>query len=61
MVRNALATEPIIARKILGVALSKVSLAALPRYGRFGGAEQVLQQYEKYYGETSKQPLAEVS
>jgi succinoglycan biosynthesis transport protein ExoP len=61
MVRNALATEPLIARKILGVALSKVNLAALPRYGRFGGAEQVLQQYSKYYVEDGKQPLAEVA
>lgn len=61
LVRNSLVNEPAIFRKILGVALSKVNIAELPRYGRFGGTEQLLPRYSKYYGRETEQQPSEVS
>ncbi|MCO5065961.1 MAG: polysaccharide biosynthesis tyrosine autokinase [Rhizobiaceae bacterium] len=61
VVRNELATEPQIAGKLLGVILNKVKVEALGRYGRFGGVEQVMHTYSKYYTSDDEQRMAEVS
>ncbi|HTV70472.1 MAG TPA: AAA family ATPase [Rhizobiaceae bacterium] len=56
LVANMLGSEPGISEKVLGVALNKVKLGALPKYGGFGGSEQFLDRYSDYYLEKPDRP-----
>lgn len=60
LVRSALAAEPRIAAKVLGLVLNKTDVKQLPRYGLFGSAEQYLDRYASYYVEPA-QPAGQTS
>ncbi|TAM97730.1 MAG: polysaccharide biosynthesis tyrosine autokinase, partial [Rhizobiaceae bacterium] len=52
LVRTALAEEPQLRSKVLGLILNKTNMKKLARYANFGGSEQYLDRYSSYYHET---------
>jgi succinoglycan biosynthesis transport protein ExoP len=51
LVRAALASEPRIAAKVLGVVLNRTDMKKLGRYGGYGSSERYLDRYSAYYVE----------